>query len=134
MKECSLKLGCILILIHLEEINYNLEHFIFSKTIFHCKLLQYFCLIIFHLYLHQFYLMGVDIAQEQLLWFMRGNLTWFTILLVFFCFVLFFCFFSSFSTDLKLEFFKFPNFERTGLCDIKKNLLKNYNLYIWNLY
>ena len=31
--------------------------------------------------------------------------------------------------EYKLEFFEFPNFERTGLCDIKK-LLQIYNLYI----
>ena len=31
--------------------------------------------------------------------------------------------------ELKFEFFEFPNFERTGLCDIKK-LLQIYNLYI----
>ena len=34
--------------------------------------------------------------------------------------------------EYKLEFFEFPNFERTGICDIKK-LLQIYNLYIWNL-
>ena len=33
--------------------------------------------------------------------------------------------------ELRLKFFKFPDFERTGPCDIKK-LLQNYNLYIWN--
>ena len=34
--------------------------------------------------------------------------------------------------EYKLEFFDFPNFERTGLCDTKK-LLQISNLYIWNL-
>ena len=54
----------------------------------------------------------------------------FTILLVFFFFVFVFVFnFYGF----KIGVFKFPGFERTGLFDIKKNLLKNYNLYVWVL-